>query len=146
MSDDPCLSCGACCACYRVSFYWSQTDDIMPEGVPKEYTEDLPPHFRVMKGTSNEQPYCIALKGTIGRSVCCSIYPVRSDTCRNFPPSYEQGIKNERCDKARGLWGLKPLEPWDWVEPVRPACDRPANDDGDPDTFNPFPRIRPRVA
>jgi len=25
-SDNPCLSCGACCAAFRVSFYWREAD------------------------------------------------------------------------------------------------------------------------
>ena len=30
----PCLSCGACCAHFRASFYWAEADDQTPGGVP----------------------------------------------------------------------------------------------------------------
>jgi hypothetical protein len=32
MSDNPCVSCGACCAHFRVSFYWAEADDA-PGGI-----------------------------------------------------------------------------------------------------------------
>ncbi|WP_374212354.1 YkgJ family cysteine cluster protein [Thiothrix subterranea] len=26
MNPNPCMTCGACCASFRVSFYWGETD------------------------------------------------------------------------------------------------------------------------
>jgi hypothetical protein len=126
MQPNPCLACGACCACFRASFYWSETDDVTPGGVPLELTEDRPPHFRVMKGTNQQQPRCVALEGTIGEAVRCAIHPRRPSSCREFAASFEDGATpNERCDEARARWGLAPLLPEDWrapTQPLRPAA------------------------
>ena len=79
---NPCLSCGACCAWFRVSFYWRECDDQCPGGVPAGLTEDLGPFRRVMKGTGRIPPRCIALEGEVGTSVYCSIYARRPGICR----------------------------------------------------------------
>ncbi|MBN1360849.1 MAG: YkgJ family cysteine cluster protein [Sedimentisphaerales bacterium] len=110
---NPCVSCGACCAYYRASFYWSEADDAPGGTVPVALTEKLNDFRRVMRATSRKDPRCIALLGTIGQAVRCSIYELRSSVCRDFPVSWEQGIHNERCDQARLAWGLPPV--------VRPA-------------------------
>ncbi len=114
---NPCLECGACCAHYRVSFYWREADDILPGGVPVEFTEDLTDFYRVMKGTDSADPRCLALKGEIGKSVCCSIYERRPSACRNLVPSWFDGEPNDRCDKARVAHGLAPLAPEAWTDP-----------------------------
>lgn len=112
---NPCLQCGACCAHYRASFYWSESNDI--SGVPPDLTEKLNDFLVVMKGTRNPGPRCIALQGHVGTAAWCSIYERRALVCRNFPPSWENGIPNERCDKARAAWNLKPLTPDAWHLP-----------------------------
>ncbi len=109
---NPCITCGACCAFFRASFHWSECSDGYGQ-VPVELTEDLTPHRRVMKGTNSSKPICIALEGEIGNCVKCTIHPVRSTVCRDFKYSYEDGILNERCDKARLAYGLAPLKPFD---------------------------------
>lgn len=109
---NPCITCGACCAYYRASFHWSECADGYGQ-VPVELTDNLTPHRRVMKGTNSKTPRCIALEGEIGNCVNCSIYDVRSTVCREFPFSYQDGIKNERCDNARMAHGLQPLKPYD---------------------------------
>ena len=114
---NPCLTCGACCAYFRASFYWAESDLATPGGVPHELTDHLQTHFLAMKGTDNRNPWCIALKGIIGAQVHCDIYEQRSTVCRNFPPSWENGEQNERCDKARARWGLPPLEKEYWILP-----------------------------
>lgn len=117
MPVNPCLSCGACCAFYRASFYWSEAADGNPGGVPGEMTEKLN-HFRLaMKGTGGTNPRCVALNGFIGRRVSCSIYERRASVCREFEPSWQQNTANPRCDKARAAWGLAPLNPESWVDP-----------------------------
>ncbi len=114
---NPCLTCGACCAFYRASFYWAETDEGTPNGVPSELTEKLD-EFRVfMTGTNGAHPRCIALQGAVGSEVFCSIYSSRSSVCRSFPVSWENGVHNPRCDKARAAWGLAPLTPDSQNEP-----------------------------
>lgn len=107
---NPCVSCGACCAFFRASFYWAESDDNEGGTVPVELTDRLDLHRRVMKGTNRPQPRCIALEGEIGSCVKCSIYDLRSSVCREFSYSGQNGIGNDRCEKARAAWGLPPLE------------------------------------
>ncbi|MCI5121461.1 MAG: YkgJ family cysteine cluster protein [Candidatus Electrothrix sp. AUS4] len=111
---NPCLTCGACCAFFRASFYWAETASGTHGGVPDHLTEKLN-DFRVqMKGMKGEHPRCIALTGELGQGVCCSIYEQRASVCRDFPPSLLDGVVNERCDKARMAHGMEPLSPADW--------------------------------
>lgn len=119
----PCLRCGACCATFRVSFYWAEADDASPGGVPAALTDKLTPHRRVMRGTNQPAPRCSALLGDIGSSVRCTIHPQRSSTCRDFAASYEDGTgaHNPRCDQARTGWGLAPLTREDWSYPFPEA-------------------------
>ncbi len=108
-ASNPCISCGACCAYYRASFYWAEADETLGGTVPIELTEKLNDFRRVMKGTSRKSPRCIALLGEIGKSVRCSIYEQRASVCRDFDLSWLNGVHNERCDQARIAWGLEPL-------------------------------------
>jgi Fe-S-cluster containining protein len=113
--SNPCLTCGACCASYRASFYYREADDCTANGVPAELTEDLNQFRRVMKGTDQKSPRCIALRGEIGRRAHCGIYERRSSVCREFPASYADGVTREkRCDEARAVHGLAPLAPGHW--------------------------------
>lgn len=108
-ASNPCVSCGACCAFYRASFYWAEADNAAGGTVPVELTEKLNDFRRVMKGTGQKSPRCVALLGEIGQSVRCSIYEVRASVCRDFDMSWRNGAHNERCDQARAAWGLAPL-------------------------------------
>jgi hypothetical protein len=108
---NPCVACGACCAFYRASFYWAEADDAPGGTVPVELTEKLNDFRRVMRGTNQPKPRCVALLGEIGRSVRCSIYERRASVCREFPVSWEQGVPNGQCDAARAAWGLPALRP-----------------------------------
>ncbi len=113
MAENPCQSCGACCAHFRVSFYWREAEPADGSfSVPVELTEDVSPHHRCMKGT-NQKHYnrCVALAGKVGTEVSCSIYLHRPSPCRDFSYSYENGKRNPRCDEARGAYGLPPLRP-----------------------------------
>ena len=110
MNANPCRLCGACCAHYRVSFYWGETDDVTPNGVPAALTDDLTPFRRVMKGTNQVPPRCIALCGEIGQRVWCAIYEQRPQVCRDLPASYSDGAVSEHCDKARLAHELPPLK------------------------------------
>jgi Fe-S-cluster containining protein len=116
----PCLSCGACCAHFRVSFYWGETDpSLATNPVPAELTEKISPFLSCMKGTNEpDSPRCLALSGEVGRRVACTIYENRSSSCRNFEASFENGSENPRCADARNKKGLPPLTAQDW-EPLR---------------------------
>ena len=115
MYVNPCLHCGACCAYYRASFYWAESNDL--SGVPPDLTAKLDDFHVVMKGTQGPRPRCVALQGQIGIAVWCSIYERRASVCRNFAPSWENDVPNERCDKARAAWNLKLLTPDAWHLP-----------------------------
>ncbi|MRW94680.1 YkgJ family cysteine cluster protein [Duganella sp. FT80W] len=96
-----CQSCGACCAVFRVSFYWSETT-LHPAGtVPQELVTPISPHHVAMKGTLQTPVRCVALCGEVGDAVSCAIYPSRSSTCR------EVQAGDERCLRARELAGLQ---------------------------------------
>lgn len=103
-----CLNCGACCAHFRVSFYWAEADD--GGGlVPTALTEPLNLFMRNMRGTNTRSSRCVALEGEIGQCVSCGIYAQRPTPCREFTPSGEGGVRNEACDRARAHYGLPPL-------------------------------------
>jgi len=78
---------------------------------PVEWTIPVSPFHVAMKGTTGDNPRCIALEGEVGREVGCAIYAKRPSTCRNFTASYAQGKKSSRCDEARDAFGLPPLVP-----------------------------------
>ncbi len=107
---NPCISCGACCALYRVTFPRESSERGNSSTIPFELTIKVNRKQRGMKGTYGSSPRCIALKGEIGFSVSCSIYSVRPPPCRTFTIAWENGVENERCSRARKFWGLPPLE------------------------------------
>ena len=101
-----CQDCGACCAYFRVSFYWTETD-AHPEGtVPARLTTPVTPHLVAMRGTDTKNPRCVALDGEVGKSVSCTIYPLRSTSCHDC----EAG--SEKCNRARQHYGLPQIDPW----------------------------------
>ena len=109
--SSPCLACGACCACFRVSFHWSETERFLGGVTPPEHTIKVTPHLVAMRGTSQHIPRCTALAGVIGEAVSCAIYEQRPSPCREFRPSWVDGVHSQRCDQARAAHGLPPLEP-----------------------------------
>lgn len=113
MADNPCMRCGACCAHFRVSFYWRETT---PDGtVPAEMTQKLDAHRCVMRGTDQVNPRCTALSGIIGESVACTIYEGRPSPCREFGldwlPNGLYFVQEDldRCTAARAAWGMPPI-------------------------------------
>lgn len=114
---NPCLSCGACCATFRVSFYWREADEESGGAVPPELTDHLTGLRLCMKGTNRSHPRCAALEGEIGCSVHCTIYDRRPSPCRNFGILFKDGVWQAgiedlmRCNQARAAWGLLPLFP-----------------------------------
>jgi Fe-S-cluster containining protein len=112
---NPCLSCGACCESYRVSFYWAETEPDLQGSVPIELTEKISPFLRCMKGTNQKPVRCAALEGIVGEFVRCTIYDQRPSTCTNFGIHWKNGKPSAkleeqmRCNKARRIHHLEPL-------------------------------------
>lgn len=98
ISNPPCLSCGACCAAFRVSFYWAEAPELDPA-----VTEQLTPHLSCMRGSNSKAPRCVALQGEIGVSTACSVYADRPPPCR------EVQVGDEKCQRARARHGLSAL-------------------------------------
>ncbi len=117
--DHPCLRCGACCAAWRVSFYFGECHG--EGGVPPDLTTPISPFRVAMVGTEAAPWRCVALEGEVGAAVRCAIWPRRSSTCRAFAASYADGARDERCDDARARHGLPPLTPEDWLRASPPS-------------------------
>ncbi|WP_072024447.1 YkgJ family cysteine cluster protein [Escherichia coli] len=109
-NPNPCMTCGACCVFFRVSFYWAEADDA-GGNVPVSLTEQISPFHRCMSGTNQKKPRCVALAGTPGENAYCSVYKNRPSTCREFAMSGENDIANEACSRARAKYGLPEIEP-----------------------------------
>jgi uncharacterized protein len=97
---NPCLACGACCAAYRVSFYWAEAEAI---GLPDSLVEQVSAFHACMAGTNQADPRCAALTGEIGGQVGCSAYALRPPACR------EVQAGDDKCQRARQRHGLPPL-------------------------------------
>ncbi|WP_426153504.1 YkgJ family cysteine cluster protein [Pseudomonas sp. DC3000-4b1] len=109
MSDNNlCLSCGACCSHFRVSFYWGECASA-GGSVPDDLTVQISPSRVAMLGTEGARCRCTALMGEVGQAVACSIYEQRSSTCREFDQVWPDGTINEQCNSARAAFGLPPL-------------------------------------
>ncbi|MDZ7865589.1 YkgJ family cysteine cluster protein [Acidovorax sp.] len=105
MSDSlhPCLTCGACCASFRVDFAVEETQAMggtVPNGLAVEVTSST----CRMRGTDHVPARCAALTGKVGEKAACGIYEWRPSPCREF----EAG--DHACNKARTRHGLPPLE------------------------------------
>lgn len=100
--SNPCTTCGACCASFRVDFSAMETQ---AEGgsVPDGLAVDVTRHTARMRGTDHSPPRCAALTGQLGEHVACGIYEWRPSPCREF----EAG--SEACQRARKRQGLVPI-------------------------------------
>lgn len=98
ISTNPCQQCGACCAAFRVSFYWAEAD-----ALPAPRTEKVNAWMACMAGTNSASPRCGALRGSIGSSVHCTVYDQRPSPCREVDPG------DAKCTQARERHGLTPL-------------------------------------
>ena len=96
-SDVECRRCGACCAAFRVSFYWAEAD---ASGLSPILVEQIGPWYACMTGTNSAAPHCLALTGTVGSNVLCSVYAQRPSPCRKLRPGDSQ------CARARDRYGL----------------------------------------
>jgi len=98
--EHPCQQCGACCASFRVSFYWAEA---AARGLPEAAVEPVTQHLSCMTGTNRAQPHCSALEGQVGQQVRCLLYPQRPSPCREVQPG------EDKCNRARAAYGLPPL-------------------------------------
>ncbi|MCE1175679.1 MAG: YkgJ family cysteine cluster protein [Burkholderiales bacterium] len=116
--SNPCIRCGACCAYFRVSFYWGETS-VHPDGsVPIDLTEPVNPYYVAMRGTNQAKKRCVALAGEVGQEVSCTIYAARSSSC------HECQAGDERCNRARRAWGMAEIDAQGVIQKVRQkACD-----------------------
>jgi Fe-S-cluster containining protein len=103
--SEPCLSCGACCATFRVAFDWTEVEsESSPSGhVPEGLVERLNTHLACMRGTDLPPVRCAALVGHVGAAVTCGIYEWRPSPCRAFLPG------SAACNDARVRHGLPAL-------------------------------------
>lgn len=109
--DNPCMSCGVCCAHFRVSFYWGEADPALKDSVPIELTAPiLHPHRLAMLGTLGLPIRCVALIGEVGMAVSCAIYARRPSPCRELEPWEANGQPGGKCNQARIAHGLPPLK------------------------------------
>lgn len=118
---NPCLDCGACCAFFRVSFYWAEAE---ANGIPADLTEPINLRFSCMAGTNQRAPHCRALIGDVGQRVGCAIYPQRPNPCR------EVQAGDAQCNKARAGYGMPAIEAW-CLQPPIPQMEKAAADSTD---------------
>ncbi|MGR0137637.1 YkgJ family cysteine cluster protein [Pseudomonas rhodesiae] len=104
----PCLSCGACCSYFRVSFFWGECAS-SGGTVPDDLVVQINPTRVAMIGTDQKPARCCSLEGQVGEGTRCTVYEQRSSVCREFESSWSQGVQNVDCDAARAAFGLAPL-------------------------------------
>lgn len=103
---NPCQTCGACCAAFRVDFHPSELRGgafAWADGVPPALTVAVTARLVRMRGTDTVEPRCAALQGDVGRAVACAIYAARPSPCREFQTDHDA------CARARRRHGLAPL-------------------------------------
>lgn len=99
----PCLTCGACCASFRVDFSVYESE-IHGGRVPASLADEINDSICRMRGTDYAQPRCAALTGTVGEKAACGIYEWRPSPCREFAAG------SEACNRVRQRHGLPALE------------------------------------
>jgi Fe-S-cluster containining protein len=99
-----CQTCGACCAAYRVQFAVYELDEA-GGSVPAALTEPVNGSTCRMRGTGEVPIRCVALSGTVGTTVGCTIYHQRPAPC------HELSEGSYACHKARARHGLPALDP-----------------------------------
>ena len=107
---NPCVSCGACCALFKVVFDQNETDAYRGDGVPVQYTVRVDSTLCAMRGTETRNKRCAALEGQVTYRVRCTIYNQRPSCCRDFRASWEKDIVNPICNRARAVYGLPPFD------------------------------------
>lgn len=108
----PCLSCGACCAHFRVSFYCGEVAGENGGTVPVDLVRPISPLRVCMAGTERGGGRCVALRGELGQpGIHCAIYLQRPTPCREFEVWQPDGSVNPDCQRLRAALGLPPLAP-----------------------------------
>jgi Fe-S-cluster containining protein len=95
--DNPCQSCGACCATSRNWPRFSTEDDAALDLIPEMFVNER------QSGMKCDGDRCTALTGTVGEATACEIYDVRPDVCRACMPG------DPECAIARRRHGLAEL-------------------------------------
>lgn len=109
---NPCLSCGACCAHFRVSFYFGEADPLYGGVVPPALVTPISPSRVCMQGTEQGSGRCVALRGTLGQpGIHCDIYEQRPTPCREFDMWEADGSPNPDCQRLRLTLNLPALLP-----------------------------------
>ncbi|WP_407177178.1 YkgJ family cysteine cluster protein [Bradyrhizobium sp. STM 3562] len=96
-TDNPCVTCGACCAYSENWPRFSTEDDAALELIPKQLVNARG------SGMACENDRCAALTGRIGVATSCAIYAIRPDVCRTCMPG------DAECTMARRKFGLPAL-------------------------------------
>ncbi len=99
----PCLTCGACCASFRVDFSVYEYE-VNGGRVPAGLADEINDFTCRMRGTDYARPRCAALMGTVGEKAACGIYEWRPSPCREFAAG------SEPCNRARVRHGMAELE------------------------------------
>ncbi len=107
-ASNPCMSCGACCASFRVDFAREELDEA-GGCVPSGLAVDVNDSTCRMRGTDHASPRCAALVGTVGVRTHCGIYEWRPSPCREFGLLAPLGTGDDACARARVRHGLTPL-------------------------------------
>lgn len=111
-ATNPCMACGACCATYKVCFSEDEIDNQAGGTIPSSMTVSMGSHRSAMKGTEKRPRRCMALTGTLGVRVSCSIYEHRPRCCREFLASWQENVNNPSCDRARIICGMQAFSPY----------------------------------
>lgn len=98
----PCLSCGGCCAAFRVDFSVHESSEYGGH-VPASLAEPVTDFTCRMRGTDYTRPRCAALVGEVGKKASCGIYEWRPSPCREFAAG------SEACHRVRRRIGLEEL-------------------------------------
>jgi uncharacterized protein len=96
-SENPCQTCGACCAYSSNWPRFSTEEDAALDLIPVQLINQRGSGMRC------DGDRCAALQGRIGETTSCSIYAVRPEVCRTCMPG------DAECAMARKKFALPPL-------------------------------------
>jgi len=110
-TEEPeCRTCGACCVGKSSDGDFVPVTALDRRRLPTKYVKKLqaidPPDdgpYAFGLKRFGEHEACVALKGTLGKSVACDLYDVRPNYCRTF----ERGSQECRNRRAE-LFFIKP--------------------------------------
>ena len=92
--ENPCQSCGACCAYSANWTRFSTEDDEALALIPEQFVNAR------HSGMRCEGERCSALSGEIGIKTACTVYAVRPEVCRTCMPG------DPECTMARRRFGM----------------------------------------